>query len=162
MFYSSYAESGVDYRPFNNMTAGESSRAVLTPPRPSACFSISLLTRQDDGLDDRNFFVSVMLRDGMATINPPAEQIQLPEDLEITIQPCENYLLHFEPGGRNLILRLHLKSSLSASGSMCIEPRQHWPVLCNLRKILQQIACLILQFLKKCHVDFLDCTSVEK
>ena len=85
-----YPVPGVDYETFNNMTAGERSRAVLTPLRPSHCFSISLLTRQDNGLDDRSFFVTVSLRDGTAMTVPIAELIKLPEsDLEVIVQPGE-------------------------------------------------------------------------
>jgi hypothetical protein len=81
------ARSDVDFMPLNNMTGGEASRGLLTPPSPSRCFTVSLLTRQDNQLDDRNFFLAVMLIDG-ARINPLPEQIQLPADLEITIQPA--------------------------------------------------------------------------
>jgi hypothetical protein len=83
------AEPGVDFESFNNMTAGEKSRAVLTPFTPSHCFSISLLTRQDNRLDDRSFFVGVSLRNATAVTVPAAEQIQLPpSDFEVVIQPA--------------------------------------------------------------------------
>ena len=83
----------MDFETFNNMTVGDLSKAVLTPPRPSHCFSIPILTRQDNSLDDRSFFASVLLRDGTAMVVPSAEQIQLPEiGLEVIVQPGKHLL----------------------------------------------------------------------
>ena len=81
--------SDKDFEPLNNVTSGDGNSAVLTPINPERCFPVAILARTDDGLDDRNFFVSVRLREG-GRIEPSADLVSAPtSDLEITIQPCE-------------------------------------------------------------------------
>ena len=84
-----------DFEPFNNVTVGTADQAVLTPFRPSHCFTIALLARPDDGLDDRSFFVALSVREGSNNIEPSPDRIRAPSaDLQVTIQPCEYILVH--------------------------------------------------------------------
>jgi hypothetical protein len=88
------AVSDKDFEPLNNVTSGDGNSAVLTPINPERCFPVTILARTDDGLDDRNFFVSVRLREG-GRIEPSADLVSAPtSDLEVTIQPSAQ----IEPG----------------------------------------------------------------
>ena len=59
-----FSVSDEDFESFNNVTVGTASQAVLTPFISSHCFTITLLARPDDGLDDRTLFVSLRAREG--------------------------------------------------------------------------------------------------
>ena len=84
-----HTEANRDFAPFNNMTVGEASRAVLTHIAPSHCFSITILARPDNELDDRSFSLRVVVRD-MAKIDPSIERIGVPDSgFVITVQPCK-------------------------------------------------------------------------
>ena len=50
--------SDEDFESFDNVTVGTASQAVLTPFIPSHCFTITLLARPDDRLDDQSFYSS--------------------------------------------------------------------------------------------------------
>ena len=63
---------------FSNVMVGTASQAVLTPFIPSHCFTITLLARPDDGLDDRSFFVSLRVREVSMKIESSLDHIRAP------------------------------------------------------------------------------------